>query len=337
MKANWLRYLLFGMGFGLMACGASTAVPTATPLPHPPTPTTPATITQPAPTPTTPPATQEPTAVPQPTLIPLPTAAPTLVPTPTRPSPLPPPTSTLSPTPDVLYFRTNVTTADPGQLIQLEWASVGATKATLGHMFDGRMTVTEWDLPPTGVYAYPIPTYQRNQIIFFLSVEDSLGQWDSAGFTLLLTCPDAWFFVPAPDSCPTGPARLSAGAEQQFEHGWMLWEAAEQRLYILFDSGSPRWQVVSDSWQEGELICQIDPVPAGLIHPTRGFGKAWCNELGVRERLGWAVGEEVGGYETAVQSTALDRYNTLYVRAADGGVWQLLPERSGWEKLGRPE
>jgi hypothetical protein len=48
---------------------------------------------------------------------------------------------------------------------------------------------------------------------------------------------------------------------------------------------------------------------------------------------GWALDHEIWGYQTAVQSTAYDRYNTLYVRAADGGVWKLLTERSGWEKL----
>jgi hypothetical protein len=31
---------------------------------------------------------------------------------------------------------------------------------------------------------------------------------------------------------------------------------------------------------------------------------------------------------------AFDSYNTLYLRAADGRVWKLLPERSGWEKMG---
>ncbi|MFO7540600.1 MAG: hypothetical protein R6X32_21395 [Chloroflexota bacterium] len=36
---------------------------------------------------------------------------------------------------------------------------------------------------------------------------------------------------------------------------------------------------------------------------------------------------------TAVQYDAALKYTTLYVRAADGNVWKLLPERSGWEKI----
>jgi hypothetical protein len=40
----------------------------------------------------------------------------------------------------------------------------------------------------------------------------------------------------------------------------MLWEAAERRIYVLFDSGSPRWTVITGTWQDGETICQIEPV-----------------------------------------------------------------------------
>jgi hypothetical protein len=238
--------------------------------------------------------------------------------------------------PTLRHFRANVAIADPGQTIQFEWASVGAVRASLGHIFDYRMTIDESDLPPTGSYAYTINPAKRNSITFFLTVVDADDRWSSADVSLPLTCPDPWFFSPGLDTCPAAAARVSAGAEQRFENGFMLWEAAERRIYILFDSGSPRWTVVADTWQEGEAICQIEPVPPGRVHPARGFGKAWCYEPGLRDRLGWALAEEVGGYHTAVQSTAFDRYNTLYIRAADGGVWKLLTERSGWEKLAPP-
>jgi hypothetical protein len=34
-----------------------------------------------------------------------------------------------------------------------------------------------------------------------------------------------------------------------------------------------------------------------------------------------------------VQFTSSPKYATTYIRAADGNVWKLLPERSGWEKI----
>jgi hypothetical protein len=300
------------------------ATPTLAPTPEQPTPTITPTTAVAQLTATPRPTTPSPTATSRPTATRTPTAVP---PTPVSPTP----TTTTGPT--LLYFRTDLAIADPGQTVRLEWASTGAVSASLGHLFDGRMTIDASGLPPSGTYDYAIRPGQRNSITFFLTVIDANDRWASDGFTLPLTCPDPWFFSPAPDTCPAAPARVSAGAEQRFEHGFMLWEAAERRIYVLFDNGSPRWTVVADTWQDGEAICQIEPVPPGRIHPVRGFGQAWCDEPGLRDRLGWALDHEIGGYQTAVQSTAYDRYNTLYIRAADGGVWKLLTERSGWEKL----
>jgi hypothetical protein len=39
------------------------------------------------------------------------------------------------------------------------------------------------------------------------------------------------------------------------------------------------------------------------------------------------------GFETLVQRTSYWKYNHTYLRALDGGVWHLEPERSGWEHL----
>jgi hypothetical protein len=350
MKGKLLACILLGIGLLAVACRGDAPVPTTIQ----PDPTavivvetvilpetvvvvaTPTPLESPTPTPTAPAtavAQLNPTSTASATPTSLPTAPATRLAVPTATRTAVPPTATAAPGPAVLYFRANLAIADPGQTVRLEWDSVRASKATLGHIFDGRMTIDVTDLPASGSYDYTIPSRQRNQITFFLSVEDAAGRWDSAGFTLPLTCPDSWFFGPVPDTCPAAPARVSAGAEQRFENGFMLWEAAERRIYVLFDSGSPRWTVIADTWQDGEAICQIDPVPPGRVHPVRGFGKAWCDEPGLRDRLGWALDHEIGGYQTAVQSTAFDRYNTLYIQAADGGVWKLLTERSGWEKL----
>jgi hypothetical protein len=295
------------------------------------TPTTGLTQVAPTQTPTTAVAQVTPTVIPTltPTSVPSATATRAAVAT-TRPTAVPP---TAAAGPTILYFRANVAIADPGQTVVLDWSSTGATRAIIGHLFDFRLYPDVSDLPPSGIYNYPIRDSQRNSITLYLTVVDAEDRWAMESFTLPLTCPHPWFFSGAPDTCPVAPARVSAGAEQRFENGYMLWEAAERRIYVLYDSGSPRWDVVTDTWQEGEEICQIEPVPAGRVHPVRGFGKAWCNQPGLRDRLGWALDEEVGGYQTAVQSTAFDRYNTLYIRAADGGVWKLLTERSGWEKL----
>jgi hypothetical protein len=148
-----------------------------------------------------------------------------------------------------------------------------------------------------------------------------------------LRCPDSWFFANPPEICPARPALVSAGAEQHFQGGVMLWLAAEDRIYVLYAGGQdPEWGAFTDEWDPGEP--ENDPTllpPTGFYQPVRGFGQVWREQPGVRDRLGWAIGEEVA-YQTAVQRTSYAKYNESYIQAMDGGVWLLEAERSGWRK-----
>jgi hypothetical protein len=88
-----------------------------------------------------------------------------------------------------------------------------------------------------------------------------------------------------------------------------------------------------DVWDESKP--ESDPgivPPVGLYQPVRGFGLVWREEPGVRDRLGWAVDREVG-YPTAIQRTSRYKYNATYVKALDGGVWELGPEGSKWRHI----
>ena len=92
------------------------------------------------------------------------------------------------------------------------------------------------------------------------------------------------------------------------------------------------WAAFTDEWDPGEP--ESDPTlepPPGFYQPVRGFGQVWREQPGVRERLGWALGDEVA-YQTAVQRTSYAKYNETYIQAMDGRVWRLRAERSGWEK-----
>lgn len=113
----------------------------------------------------------------------------------------------------------------------------------------------------------------------------------------------------------------------------MVWVQAMDAIVVLFADGrSPHWRIFTDNWQEGDPV--NDPLltpPAGLYQPVRGFGLVWREEIGVRERLGWALSPEMA-FDTAVQRDSPPKYPTTYLAAPDGGVWVLLPEGSGWEK-----
>lgn len=237
------------------------------------------------------------------------------------------------------YFRADVEIADPGQTIELQWATTGAVSATIWRIARGGPIAQMWDVAPSGTMTYTIYEGEREYVQFSLWAADAEGNSSGAGLTVPLTCPDSWFFEPAPDGCPAGPALLGAGAEQPFEHGYMVWVedgwgAGQPGIFVLFDDAitSPRWAFYADTYVEGEELCDAGDPPAGLLQPERGFGKLWCDEPTISDRLGWAT-EAEAGYDAALQRDSAPKYTTTYLRAADGNVWKLLPERSGWEKV----
>jgi hypothetical protein len=240
--------------------------------------------------------------------------------------------------PAIHYFRADVEIADPGQTIELQWASTGGVTAGIWRVERGGPIAEMWDVAPSGTMTYTIGAWEREYMQFSLHVADAAGNLSGAGLTLPLTCPDTWFFAPAPPGCPGGPALVGDGAEQAFEHGYMVWVengwgAGTPGIYVLYaDAASPRWNFYEDTWQEGEPLCATIPPPPGRQQPERGFGKLWCEVTEVSQRLGWALEKETA-YEAAVQRDSNTKYSNWYVRSSDGNVWKLLPERSGWEKI----
>jgi hypothetical protein len=235
--------------------------------------------------------------------------------------------------PTIHTFRANVELADPGDTITLTWHWSGGQGASIYHLLPtGQLGTPLEEVGPTGSLEYTISAERRNTDTFALFVMDEEGLAVQATAQVALHCPDEWFFSPAPDICPAGPAIVTAGAEEHFERGTMLWVGAEDRIYVLYDDGGQlQWYAYSDEWDEGEptIDPEIEP-PPGYQQPVRGFGLVWRAEPSVRERLGWAVDQE-RGYETAVQRSSHARYPVLYIRALDGGVWQLGANGSAWE------
>lgn len=236
--------------------------------------------------------------------------------------------------PQIISFTANVPIADPGETITLSWETSQATTVTLYHLVGG-VFGSFWDVAPTGSMTYTISSSSRNYETFALYASGDEEPYASASLTVPLTCPFTWFFSPEPDVCPQETALLSASAEQQFEHGVMIWVGEEDLIYVLYDDTvyTDGWDAFTDEWQEGDP--DEDPSiipPPGFYQPQRGFGLVWREQLMVRDRLGWAVAPEAGG-DTAVQRTSYYKYNHTYLKALDNNVWHLFPERSDWEKI----
>ena len=230
-------------------------------------------------------------------------------------------------------FEASPDNVDPGDRITLEWHTTNALTVTVWHLMPTGQFGRFWSVGPMGSMAYDVNIHERNHTSFALTAIDEQGRTETASATVTIRCPDQWFFNNAPEICPAEQALHSDGAEQQFQRGYMVWVAGEDLIYVLFgDESTPKWSAFVDRWDEDqeEHITESLP-PGGLLQPVRGFGLIWRQEPGIRERLGWAVIEEVG-YPLSVQRTSYGKYNDTFLQARDGSIWHLLPERSGWIK-----
>lgn len=236
--------------------------------------------------------------------------------------------------PSILSFTSDKTITDLGDMIALTWTSINGMGATLYHVQPSGQLGTWWEVDPNGSFTYEIATNEYNATRFLLFVYADSEIYAQAELAVTLNCLDEWFFDSPPDVCPSAAPLISDAAEQQFEHGSMIWIKEEDVILVLFDDEifSPKWLAFSDDWNDGDMVEDpaIDP-PDGYYEPERGFGLVWREQEAVRDRLGWALVPEVG-YETAVQRTSYYKYNHTYPTSADRMLFHLFAERARWEK-----
>ncbi len=330
--------LLLSAGLLPAACGGNaqpaivTLQPTATftdvPTPTPPeateTAAVPPSATQ---VPTRPPTTATPG--PSPTSLIAPTASP-------LPATL---TATRAPTLaglSVEYFTTDSEFVMPGENVTLFWRVRGADLAHIYRLNAEDERIYRWDVNPSGTITLGTRADDRDAARFLLEGESISGATVEQTLLIPLRCPEAWFFEPAPESCPSGPPQLSMQAEQTFEGGRMVWVGALDRIYVVFeDSIAPEWAQYPDNFEEGDPERDDGLVPPpGFFQPIRGFGLVWRTNERVQDRLGWATTPEVS-FEGMFQADSTElSLATLYLRMRDGGIlvlealdneWQILP------------
>ena len=242
--------------------------------------------------------------------------------------------------PSVTYFCASADIADPGDTVALAWESTGATSALLYELtVSGQLPAYGINVPVSGTHAYTIPAEEQNWVSFLLYLWDDAGRHANATETVRLRCSFEWFFLPPPeDICPTAPL-AGAAAEQRFEGGTMIWVEAEDAIYVLVGdpTGVPasgtHWTRFQDMWDEG--MPDRDPdlaPPEDRQQPIRGFGLVWRERSEIQEQLGWAIDGETG-YTTVLQRTTRYKYNASYLRALNGHIWYLGPERSSWDVI----
>lgn len=122
--------------------------------------------------------------------------------------------------------------------------------------------------------------------------------------------------------CPSGSETGILTAYEPFERGWMLWRRDNDGHYALFNDG--RFAVYWYPPGEPPNFSCTEAAAAGM--PRRGFGRVWCQNLDVRQRIGRALSDEVGDYRPL---QTFERGFMVYIKERgtvvsvfDDGTWK---------------
>ncbi len=318
----------------LAACSSATATPTVAPTAVVPvTATLPLIATVPPPTAIT----LQPSIEPQATSVPSPqpTLVPSLQPT-VSPRPTVRPSTPFAPI-AIMSFTIEPPIIDPGNPITITWRTSGGQVNLFPINPLGQMELP-YQVANTGLMVITIVKSQRNFMQFMLNVHDPRLNKDLQAFaSVLIRCPDVWFFPTGPTGCPQSPPIMGNAAIEHFEHGLMIWLQPRNSIYILYsdDLYSPKWDLRQDDFVDGQP--ESDPTlipPKGKYQPIRGFGLVWRDDQAtigfrVRDRLGWAIDEEQA-FQGTLQCNSAVKYTTCYLKDDRGRTIELKPERSAW-------
>lgn len=330
---GFLHYSLLITLFFLTGCGATleqvipTERPTVTPT-HTPTPTR--TPGPDAPTNTRAPITATGGPSPTPLLGATSTSAVAANTTPTRP---PNPNA-----PRIEFFTSDsILGVAPGSTLTLFWSTRGADNAVIYRLDAGGQPALLWNVPPDGSLAISTRRSDRGSLTFVLTVGDGELRTEST-LVIPLACPDTWFFVPAPDACPSAPAQPTRLLEEPFERGRMLYIEQLDSVYVLFNDGqTPAW-INFDNRYDPTIHPESEDSfvpPPGFYQPVAILGFLWRGNDTVRTRLGLAL-QPQSDYEGFLQTVPAGTEVEMYVSSGDGSVLLLLPDGESWQIIAPP-
>jgi hypothetical protein len=240
--------------------------------------------------------------------------------------------------PRIEFFTADVLSVAPGETFTLFWSTRNVSAATIYRLDRDGSRSQLWNVPADGSLAVSTRRSDRELVEFVLSVDADTGQIEEI-LSLPLSCPDAWFFESAPETCPQDAPLETRVIEQQFERGRMVYVQGTQRVYALFNDGlEPAWvefenryDPATDPESEGSYV-----PPPGMVQPIRQLGFLWRGNDTVRNRLGNGLAPE-SSYDGFVQvSGASDSSENLYLSSADGSVLQLVPGGETWQIITPP-
>jgi hypothetical protein len=240
--------------------------------------------------------------------------------------------------PRIEFFTSDTLAVAPGSPVSLYWSTRGTNGAVIYRIDETGTRNQLWNVAPDGSLTVPTRRSDRGEVRFVLSVGDGEQQVEQE-LILPLSCPDPWFFLPAPETCPDGPSQATALIEEQFERGRMVYVENNDRVYALFNDGrTPAWLGFDDRYdpsRDPESETSFVPPPP-LVQPLRILGFVWRGNDVVRNRLGLGLQPE-SAYEGFIQTgSAPDGSESLFISSADGTVLLLLPGGDAWQLITPP-
>jgi hypothetical protein len=141
-----------------------------------------------------------------------------------------------------------------------------------------------------------------------------------------------WRAVSSQVGCPSGNAISGQIAEENFQKGKMFWREPFDVGQVMALYNDSTWQILLPgefTANDPDFTCVDKNTPAqSPPTPKRGFGKAWCNIAGVRDRMGNATDAE-WSYTNWMQQ--FDR--GFMLRAESGDVYVFYSSNQQWVRL----
>jgi hypothetical protein len=252
---------------------------------------------------------------------------------------LPTPSRVVDPNaPRIEFFTTDVLSVAPGESLNLYWSTRNTTSANIYRLERGVRNQL-WAVGPDGSLTVPTRRADRGTVEFLLTVGDG-AQTTELVLSVPVSCPDTWFFQPAPNDCPAGPARETRLVEQPFERGRMIFVEATDIVYSLLNDGlSPAW-IALDNRYDPAIHAESEPSfvpPPGFYQPVQQLGFVWRGNDVIRNRLGIGVQPELESLGFIQSFVTPQGDTTLYLSSADGSVLQLLPGGDQWQIINPSE
>jgi hypothetical protein len=237
----------------------------------------------------------------------------------------------------------------PGEDSLLFWSSSGGSSAAVYSLNPDGTPGQNWSVAAEGSLSVS-PRATGRDAVYVLAVTNGITTVEQRVYISTI-CDLTWFFSPPPeDGCPSDLPDSMQAVSQPFERGRMFWFSRTGEILVLYGDlptvvdqiegdnpeeeteteSPPAWIRLPDPYIEGqpETDDTILP-PEGLFQPRRGFGKLWRETPGMRDRLGWALSEEIG-YEMIFQVDSPGENEQLYFTDELGAVIRLVPDGQGW-------